>query len=239
MGKVRMRKDLEHLTVKERDTVVRAFDYLQKLPPDHLNSFFTIAGYYGLPQPQYCNHGNILFPTWHRAYMLRLENALRSAPGCGDFSMPYWNETENSVEGLYFKPEGYETVRYPYSGLVGPEFKDKTIAHNNDVNENTPEQVTQILNENIRTWLTAETFKNHEGKDALAGEADKFRDCLKADNYMVFSNTTSAKASNDKNKGDPAIPSVIAIESPHNAMHLAIGGFDIPKQGDYDKYALR
>jgi tyrosinase len=139
---------------------------------------------------------------------------------------------------LYFKPEGYETVRYPYSGLVGPEFKDKTIAHNNDVNENTPEQVTQILNENIRTWLTAETFKNHEGKDVLAGEADKFRDCLKADNYMVFSNTTSAKASNDKNKGDPAIPAVIAIESPHNAMHLAIGGFDVPKQGDYDKYAF-
>ena len=30
----------------------------------------------------YCQHGTVLFPTWHRAYLYRLENALRSIPGC-------------------------------------------------------------------------------------------------------------------------------------------------------------
>ena len=30
----------------------------------------------------YCNHGNVLFPTWHRVYVLKLEEALQSMPGC-------------------------------------------------------------------------------------------------------------------------------------------------------------
>ena len=30
----------------------------------------------------YCFHGQILFSTWHRAYVNRLEDALRSIPGC-------------------------------------------------------------------------------------------------------------------------------------------------------------
>ncbi|KAK1676259.1 hypothetical protein BDP55DRAFT_703767 [Colletotrichum godetiae] len=49
-------------------------------------------------------HGNVLFPTWHWAYLLRLENALRSAPGCSNVALPYWNEmSDTSLEkGLPF-----------------------------------------------------------------------------------------------------------------------------------------
>lgn len=34
----------------------------------------------------------MLFPTWHRAYLVRFENALRSIPGCQDVAVPFWDE---------------------------------------------------------------------------------------------------------------------------------------------------
>jgi tyrosinase len=55
-----------------------------------------------------------------------------------------------------------------------------------------------------------------------------FIDCLNAPNYTLFSNTTSM--TNWNNNNPKAL--VRAIESPHNAIHLATGGFDVPGQGD-------
>jgi len=54
-----------------------------------------------------------------------------------------------------------------------------------------------------------------------------YADCLDAPNYTVFSNTTSASNWND-NAHHVAVP----LESPHNKIHLAVGGFDYPGQGD-------
>src|ERR1700712_1665421 len=98
---------------KPLEDLIRAWKGVQSLPPDDLNSFFTIAGYHGEPfrgagwgnsqwWGGYCNHGNVLFPTWHRAYLLRLEDALRSIPGCETVAMPYWDETdeETAEKGL-------------------------------------------------------------------------------------------------------------------------------------------
>jgi len=67
--------------------LIRAWKGIQDLSrrlPNHPHSFFRIAGFHGSPfrgagyaNPEwwggYCNHGNVLFPTWHRAYTYRLE----------------------------------------------------------------------------------------------------------------------------------------------------------------------
>jgi len=116
MTALRIRKSIEELQnayqngdKKPLETVIRAWKGIQELPPDDPNSFFVIGGYHGEPfrgagwgnssyWGGYCNHGNVLFPTWHRAYLLRLENALRSIPGCEDFTLPFWDETSpNSI----------------------------------------------------------------------------------------------------------------------------------------------
>ncbi|RYP41082.1 hypothetical protein DL767_001243 [Monosporascus sp. MG133] len=164
-----------------------------------------IAGYHGEPfrgagwgNPAwlggYCDHGNVLFPVWHRAYLLELERALQSTKGCGDVTLPYWNETDSETEntGLpkvfykrpsrlmakryvtlstptnfkqgsmipipnpdhdYTKPPGYETVRYPFSGLVGPKDVDATKAHNQQYQELPEDIVNGHLNENAKAWL--------------------------------------------------------------------------------------
>ena len=42
----------------------------------------------------YCEHGTVLFPTWHRAYLHRLEKALQSIEGCEGVMQPFWDECD-------------------------------------------------------------------------------------------------------------------------------------------------
>ena len=88
------------------ENLIRAFRGIQALPPDDPQSFFYLAGLHGLPfrgpgetDPNwwggYCWHATVLFPTWHRIYVLSLEDALRSIPGCQDVTLPFWDEIAN------------------------------------------------------------------------------------------------------------------------------------------------
>ncbi|QPC80392.1 hypothetical protein HYE68_011144 [Fusarium pseudograminearum] len=278
MSGFRVRKDVRRLSHQERDDVVRAFKHIMELPPDDNNSYFTIAGYHGLPEPQYCYHGVVLFPTWHRAYLCRLEDALRTAPGCEDLALPYWDEasdatkkegiphiftdkqytfqdgssipnplrsyklpkgivdTEDKKTSKDTKPEGYATVRYPYSGLVSDKFADRTRLHNAALDDKETDEVTKILNQNVIRWLYLQKFQNHDEKWISSGEKDNYVNCLEAPNYTVFSNTTSAERYNEENRGKPTVSPVIPIEQPHNAVHLAVGGFDVPGDKNHNVY---
>ncbi len=279
---------------KPLEDLIRAWKGIQELPPDDKRSFFILGGYHGepfvyrnavddLPSDDiytywggWCNHGNVLFPTWHRIYILKLEEALQSiVPGV---TLPFWDETseetvkkgipevltreyfeldgENIKNPLYSytlplslsdnvpgdnkayeKPAGYETVRYPLSGLVGtPEARAATAKHN--AKYPNPIENTQLLNQNIIAWLQG-SGKGEEGPTPTdpnpkgRGVKWMYEKCLSAPNYTVFSNTTSA---GQWNLDHPA-KSVVPLEQPHNDIHLAVGGFDIPGQGESGQIA--
>ncbi|MER8929199.1 tyrosinase family protein [Mesorhizobium sp. M0767] len=259
---------------KALETLMRAWKGIKDLPPDDPNSFFMIGGFHGEPfrgagwgssayWGGYCNHGNVLFPTWHRAYLMRLEDALRSIPACEDVALPYWDETSEasltkgvpwaltnetfSLDGgtipnplksfvfprnifdrlstipdaNYSKPKGYETVRYPLSGLVGTDAdKAATAAHNAQYTDKA--RSVELLNANIVAWLNSTIIVN--GKPVTGNSIlYKYAKSLEAPNFTVFSNTTSQLEWRDVT-GEP----VVSLESPHNSIHLAVGGFDIP-----------
>jgi tyrosinase len=97
------------------ENLIRAFRGIQALPPDDPKSFFYLAGLHGLPfrgpgetDPNwwggYCWHASALFPTWHRIYVLSLEDALRSIPGCQDVTLPFWDELAN-LSDAPFNPD--------------------------------------------------------------------------------------------------------------------------------------
>lgn len=251
--------------------LVRAWKGITELAPDDLNSFFVIGGYHGEPFADqgatdpawwggYCNHGNVLFPTWHRIYVWRLEQALQSiVPGV---MMPYWDETsEQSMtlgipsvltqttfqldgelidnplrsytlqkaanddvkndDQVYTKPKGYKTVRYPLSGLVGTaEARQETEKHNAAFSD--PEQNISLLNDNVIAWLHGKSVTDTNPHPTKQGIYWQFLTCLDAPNYTAFSNTTSAAAWNKSNSG-----LVVTLESPHNDIHLAVGGYDV------------
>jgi tyrosinase len=279
-------RELEDLynsgTTAPLENLMRAWKGIKELDPMNTNSFFYIGGFHGEPfrgqgttdgnyWGGYCNHNNVLFPTWHRAYLYTIENALRSIKGCEDVTLPYWDETEAaslsqgipwsftreqfSIDGtmvdnplrsykfqtsindavggddsVYSKPVNTATVRYPYSGLVGtPSDKQKSEAHNKQF---TPSQAVDLLNGNIMGWLN-KTIDLPDIADRLklGGVNVLFRLCLDAPNYTVFSNNASAA---EWNKSRVLEPVVVALETPHNDIHLAVGGFNIPAPDNPD-----
>ncbi|GAP86746.1 putative tyrosinase [Rosellinia necatrix] len=270
-----VRKNLADLCTEERDKLVRAFRAIQCLKPSDPDSYFTIAGYHGIPGTYYCHHGDVLFPTWHRAYLSRLEKALQKQ--VHGVAMPYWDQmniieqgtpiptiltdeyyicadgermrnplrsytlqkliTDDGVGdgghdvGLYNKPKGYDTVRYPFSGLVSENFKEKTEVHNAKFTAMGIEETTNILNLNVLTWLYESWYVNHEGERLPAGVRGRYKDCLNAPNYTVFSNVTSADEWNKQHPGGVIYP----LESPHNSIHVAVGGFEVPNEGNFNK----
>lgn len=266
---------------KPLEDVMRAWKGIKELPPDDPRSFFNLAGYHGEPfrgagwgtssyWGGYCNHGNVLFPTWHRVYLLKLEEALRSIEGCEDVALPFWDETIDEGAGPhdqphnipwaltdkefvldgetipnplrsfvfpqqitdnlspipdadYSKPKGYETVRYPLSGLVGTDAdRAATQAHNQQFAND--QQNVALLNQNVANWLNSSIVV--DGKPVPTNVTAKYVSCLDAPNYTVFSNTTSATQWNDNLPA--GAPAVVPLESPHNSIHLAVGGFELP-----------
>ena len=165
-----LQDDFTNGNKKPLEDLMRAWKAIKELPADDPRSFFMLGGYHGEPfrgagwgssayWGGYCNHGNVLFPTWHRVYLVKLEEALQSVSGCRDVMLPFWDEcspdslqngipwaltrkefvldgetipnplrsfvfTKNIKDNIsgdnpdYSKPKGYETVRYPLSGLA-------------------------------------------------------------------------------------------------------------------------
>ncbi len=269
-----MQKDKHKLNV-----FLRALKRVQELPPDNPNSFWVISGYHGTPYvdretelpddaPEWggwCQHKNVLFPTWHRAYVLRFEQALQAVSPDDDVTLPYWDSTseetlregiprilceplveidgemvrnpmksyilpraigdkESSPTSFAQKPEGYETVRYPFSGICNPpEAKKKADEHNAAVSalEDDP---CNLLNLNLKYWLKI----GFRPTDNPSGTLDKYRECLKTPNYNAFSNTSSASYSQ----------MYTSLESPHDEMHLAVGGYHVNPGKFIDSYYL-
>jgi tyrosinase len=285
-GSSRVRRSLDDLqddyakgNTKPLEDLMRAWKGIKDLPPTDPKSFFALGGLHGEPfrgagwgsnsyWGGYCNHGNVLFPTWHRVYLLKLEEALQSIPGCQDVMLPYWDETsEGSLQnGIpwaltqenfvldgetipnplrsfifnqsirdfingdnpnYSKLKGYETVRYPLSGLVGsPDDRAATEKHN-ALYPNYDDNV-KLLNQNVIDWLTSSVVVN--GQTIPTHVKNKYVNCLNAPNYTLFSNTTSAAQWNTDR--DSSLPPVVPLESPHNDIHLSVGGFDVPNVFD-------
>ncbi len=303
-----LQEDYDQNKKQPLEDFIRAWKGIKELPPEDPNSFFRLGGYHGEPfiyRPWvdnltetdtylywggYCNHGNVLFPTWHRVYVLKIEEALQSiVPGV---MMAYWDETSpdslkhgipkiltqekftfsdaeyngdlanqtidnplrsfllprplsddmnfpsaGDTDHIYAKPQGYETVRYPLSGLVGtPDAREATKKHNDKYPN--PDENIKLLNRNVKKWLHGVPPEEPppETPEAKFSIYRRYQKCLKAPNYTAFSNTTSAAA---WNRGSQQQDVVIPVEDPHNDVHLAVGGFDVVIEGQEQEFGIK
>jgi tyrosinase len=103
-GAARVRKDAASLSAEEIATLSQAFQGIIDRDPDDPQSYFTLAGLHWFPPPNECKHHNDLYLPWHRVFMKRFEDALRSVPGCEDVTMPYWDITAPPPDFLFQAP---------------------------------------------------------------------------------------------------------------------------------------
>jgi len=117
--------------------------------------------------------------------------------------------------------------------------RKKTEAHNAtypDRHEN-----AKILNANVTEWLLGTVKIPDDGvtrrPDTFSVYARYMR-CLLAPNYTVFSNTASQNKWIEDHCKDPSSSHyVVSLESPHNEIHLSVGGFY--QKGNYNASPIR
>lgn len=138
--------------------------------------------------------------------------------------------------GDYTKLAGYQTVRFPYRGLVG---NANDLKASKEWNEKIPaDEGRTALNDNVKDWLyysfQRPGQKPEDPPITIAPNTyQKFRKCLDAPNYTLFSNTSSAGQYNQEQLNRKSVsytaPDVVVVplEAPHNDMHLATGGFHL------------
>ena len=118
-----IRKEINQLSAEELQNLRTAYALLQEEVEE--GGYEQIAGLHGFPDWE-CPHGGLKFLPWHRAYLLRFEQALqRYVP---DVTLPYWdwisqesqrNGLPNAVaESTYFDAEGVEVLNPLYSAQI-------------------------------------------------------------------------------------------------------------------------
>ena len=150
-----------------------------------------------------------------------ISNPLRS------FTLPEGISDDLPGNGYtYSKPTGYSTVRYALSGLVGSEDIEATRKHNSQYQDH--DQNVKLLNRNVCAWLRGSGPTPEHQHPTENGAASGLEKCLAAPNYTVFSNASSVAAWNANSNTEK----VTSLEQPHNDIHLAVGGVDVPKSGE-------
>jgi hypothetical protein len=99
------RKNITCLTADELHDLREALAGMYVLPSSNPNSFALLASFHGGPPTDYCRHGAPGFLTWHRAYLMAFEGALRSIR-C-NVTLPYWDWSSGPSGGVP------EACRYP------------------------------------------------------------------------------------------------------------------------------
>jgi tyrosinase len=90
---VRHRPNIAEMTDEQVEELREAFAALQGIDDDR--GYRRYAGMHGLPSPMECAiaHGQPAFLPWHRAYLLRFEQALRDTGH--DVMLPWWDWTKS------------------------------------------------------------------------------------------------------------------------------------------------
>ncbi len=95
---IRYRRNINCLTPSQLHDLREALAILYKLPASSPNSWLHVAGIHGEPAPTWCIHGAPGFATWHRAYLLALEEALQCLNPA--VTVPFWNWSSGPTAGL-------------------------------------------------------------------------------------------------------------------------------------------
>ncbi|KAL0064910.1 hypothetical protein AAF712_008166 [Marasmius tenuissimus] len=247
---------------------VQALIKLQQKDQSEVDSFFQIGGIHGLPAaewdppraPQgdarwlgYCTHEDVLFPTWHRPYMILMEQAIqeeamkiaetykpelkeRFKKAALKLRQPYWDWAKNSVP----PPEVISKDRLTIIVFNGEEGSVANPFRRYTFNPLVP---SFGFPEPFDKWQTTLRHPRDETDPNTTENIDRLKSwmqCTQTDirdktyfmlfcvhTWPQFSNRTASNNSKDANHAPHDGPSVIrgnSVEAIHDAIHLNIGG---------------
>ena len=118
-GTTLVRKKVASLTSTEIDSLRRGIAVMKSRPLSDRTSWQYWANIHGVrgtstdPLWAQCEHRNIQFLTWHRAYLYYFEQILRDASGDPDLTLPYWDwSTNRALPSIYRSPASSSNSLY-------------------------------------------------------------------------------------------------------------------------------
>jgi tyrosinase len=136
---VRVRKNVDSLHADEVTALTKAFEGIIALDtsdPNNPNGYYQVAGIHWFPVARQCQHHVQAYNPWHRIYVRKFEDALRSIPGCENVTLPYWDIESGSVPRLFSQPPFNQYTARQGVGVGFPtpyttsRFDDATILQN-------------------------------------------------------------------------------------------------------------
>lgn len=160
----RLRKNITQLSQPEIDLLKKAFSVLMQRSPDDPQSYFALAGIHWLPGPEYCRHHENAYNPWHRIYLLRFEDALRSVEGCENITLPYWDITEATVPSvLYEEPFATYTIPRELCSLSGQCYSQNYVTQRNTTEKIIKELQERTVPSNVSEALGYSHWENFNG----------------------------------------------------------------------------
>jgi tyrosinase len=111
---LRHRRSARRLSAGQVGDLRAAITAAQAISASDDRSYQYWAGIHGLPLPEWCQHGSILFLPWHRAYLYFFERQLQDR--VAGATLPWWDWTQAHDEGI---PIAYSRKRTP-DGKANP-----------------------------------------------------------------------------------------------------------------------
>ncbi|KAI0770111.1 photo-regulated tyrosinase [Fomes fomentarius] len=233
---------------------IQALDAMSRTPEKDATSFFQVGGIHGAPyvpwpgvsldpnlpslKKGYCTHGSVLFPTWHRPYVVLYEQILqkhameiaetytvdkeRWKQAAEDLRQPFWDWAKNAVP----PPEIISLERVKITRPDG-----STVLVDNPFLRYRFRSSVSDFPDNLRHWPTTLRRPTTEGKDA-ADNVSQMISMLRGDQSNITLQTinlltrvrTWPAFSNHSANGDDDDSVGSSLEAIHDGIHDQVGG---------------
>ncbi|KAL0564746.1 hypothetical protein V5O48_017294 [Marasmius crinis-equi] len=232
---------------------VQALQSIYKKPQSEIDSFFQIGGIHGLPyiswdgsgsQPAdpngwegYCTHGDVLFPTFHRPYMILIEQAIqreavkiantytadaqRFKDAAQSLRQPYWDWARNSVPPA-------EVISMDQVTITGADGKKVSVT--NPLRRYTFNPIDKSFPRPYSNWKTtyrhptSTTSANPtEDINGLRRTLQSAQSQIRATTYNMLTRVRTWPAFSNHTVGDGGSTSN-SLEAIHDGIHVQVGG---------------
>ncbi|KAI8612652.1 hypothetical protein BC830DRAFT_544785 [Chytriomyces sp. MP71] len=264
ISRVEIRDFFTPTNEKEASLFLLAFEYIQReLNETDPRSFAALASIHGEPTSVvfdsypgekmhggYCQHGNVLFPTWHRPLIALVESVIIDvalnviAPRYASNDSQSWMDAATSIRFPYYDWASDASFHDPHPSIFGlntvevlsPPYGRRTNISNPLYDFTVPTRYHANFPQKLRKYPSTTYREGFLDRRLVCQSRDQVRllfDPAFSSNWSDFSNHSTNKS--DRNNTDPRI--FHSVEYIHDKIHVAVGGYmGRPALAAYDPF---